>query len=78
MSLNAWNLPRKSLTKLFFLQNLTFHVIKDNKGFFSLFFFIASTVYNTGGKECPELLPALFHEVWQNEALVDTDFVLKE
>lgn len=48
--------------------------IKD----YVIIFVIASTVYNTGGKECLELLPILFPEVWQNEALVQTDSLLKE
>ena len=53
------------------------HVILTIKDFFFIFL-IVSAVYNTEGKECPELLHTLFHEVWQNEALIETDSLLEE
>jgi len=77
MNGNAWNLPSKTLTKLFCLQNPMLHVILTIKDFFFIFL-IVSAVYNTEGKECPELLHTLFHEVWQNEALIETDSLLEE
>jgi len=47
------------------------------KNDFSILFIVPSTTDNTGDKECPEIFPTLFPEVWKNKASVETDALLK-